>query len=108
MDKTWTWGELYAKIDSLVEEYELDPAWSDVINLCADDRGEDRDRIRDYTDGPLAFFNDYDEVRIPNNIGWYEDEFSVGFDNDNGNILLGKDWMIENYLNGIFDDEDYS
>ena len=108
MDKTWTWGELYAEIESLVEKYELDPSWDDVINLCADDRGEDRARIRDFIYGPLSSFKESADVRLPNNIGWYDDEFSVSLDYDNGNILLGKDWMIENYLNGIFDDEDYS
>ena len=105
MDKTWTWGELYAEIGKLVKEHCLDPRWDCVINLF---RGysANRYKIQDFIDGPLSKHGEYDEVRLLNLEDWYDYEFSVGL-HPNGNILLGTEEMIEEFINETCDDYDY-
>ena len=105
MDKTWTWGELYAEIVKLVEENCLDPRWDCVVNLFMGYSAH-RHKIKEFIYGPLSRHGEYDEVRLINDEDWYNDEFSVGL-HPNGNILLGTEEMIEEYINETCTDEDY-
>lgn len=102
MDKTWTWGELYREVELLTEENSLDPRWDNVVNLFGGDRGEEKVSIDEFLNEICSFHYGYEEVNIPNSGGNFENEFSIAI-HPNGDILLGKDWMIENFIC-----EDYS
>lgn len=106
MDKTWTWGELYATIEKLIEEHGLDPRWDCVVNLFSGYSGHHRHKIQEFIDGPLSRHSESEEVRLINDEDWYDDIFSVEL-HPNGDILLGTESMIEEYLNEINDDYDY-
>lgn len=105
MDKTWTWGELYATIAKLTNEHYLDPRFDCVINLFAG-YSSHKHKIQEFIDGPLSIHREYDEVRLINDQDWYNDEFSVGL-HPNGDILLGTEEMIEEYINDTCDDYEY-
>lgn len=104
MDKTWTWGELYAEIEKLVEEYCLDPRWDCVINLFMG-YSDNRCKIKDFIEVPLSRHGEFEEVLLLNSEQWHN-EFSVGL-HPNGDILLGTKEMIEEFINDTQDDYDY-
>lgn len=90
MDKTWTYGELYAAIQSLAEKYELNPRFNFVINLYASNRYTINECLRE-----MEQHDEYEEVSLPC-ITCSINEFSIGV-SPSGDILLGRDYMIKDY-----------
>ena len=105
MDKTWTWGELYAEIEKIVGIHCLDPRWDCVVNLFMG-YSANWCKIQDFIDGPLSKHGESEEVRLLNEEYWYSDEFSIAL-HPNGNILLGTEEMIKEFIDKTSDDYEY-
>ena len=105
MDKTWTWGELYAEIEKLVDEHCLDPRWDCVVTIFK--RYSDNSvKIKNFLDVPLSIRGENEEVLLMNDEYCCLNEFSIGL-HPNGNILLGTEEMIKDFIDNTSYDYEY-